>query len=295
MIDVKSTITETAEAAQPAMTTDDDFEARVAAAMDLYEIEAEPVEAEVEQAPEVQTTQPEPSVAATVEDDFEARVAAAMSLYEEPQPAAAVDELQPPVIEQAVEASLPAEPEPMVQPEIESVSALYSQVEAPSIEAEPVAEIAETAEQPPSFEYSPPVTPPVFQQGPEIQPQPEPGPIHSAAEQHEQVTPWREFEAVPSEAVPSGPEPSPAPTTPFVPEYVSYASAAATAPASKALVREQIAATLESEIPVEAVAAAAASTGADHEMVAQVVHRVMERLKPELIAAIVRELNSQKQ
>ena len=86
-----------------------------------------------------------------------------------------------------------------------------------------------------------------------------------------------------------------APTTPFVPEYVSYASAAATTPQFQAPIREQIAATIESEIPVEAVAAAAESTGADHDVVAQVVHRVMERLKPELIAAIVRELNSQKQ
>src|SRR5213076_961615 len=96
-------------------------------------------------------------------DDFEARVAAAMSLYEEPQPVAAFDELQP-AIEQAVEATLPAEQRPMVQQQIESVPALYSQVEAPSIEAEPVAEIAEAAEQPPYFEYSPPVTPPLVRQ-----------------------------------------------------------------------------------------------------------------------------------
>jgi CheY-like chemotaxis protein len=284
----EQTIAESTEATQPATATDDDFEARVAAAMDLYEIEAEPVEAEVEQAQEAQSSQAEP-VAPTVQDDFEARVAAAMSFYEEPQPAAAVDEIQPPAIEQTVEASLPAEPAPMVQEPIESVPAVHSQAGIASLEAEPVAEIPEPAEQPPSFEYSPPVTPPMVRQEAEIQtaPQPEAEPaIHAAAQQPEQVTPLREFEAQS--------EPAPLPMIPTVPEYVSYASSTPSVPEPQAPVREQIAASIESEMPVEAVAAAVASTGADHEVVAQVVHRVMERIKPELIAAIVKELNSQK-
>ncbi len=284
----EQTIAESTEAAQPAMATDDDFEARVAAAMDVYEIEAEPVEPEVEQAQEAQSSQAEP-VAPTVQDDFEARVAAAMSFYEEPQSAAAVDEIQPPAIEQTVEASLAAEPAPMVQEPIESVPVMHSQTEIASLEAEPVAEIAEPAEQPPSFEYSPPVTPPIVQQAPEIQaePQPEAEPaMHAAAEQPEHGTPLREFEAQS--------EPAPPPMIPAVPEYVSYASSTPSVPEPQAPVREQIAASIESEMPVEAVAAAVASTGADHEVVAQVVHRVMERIKPELIAAIVKELNSQK-
>jgi len=46
---------------------------------------------------------------------------------------------------------------------------------------------------------------------------------------------------------------------------------------------------------VEAAAAAAATeTGADHHNIAQAVHRVMERLKPELVEEIMRELKSKK-
>jgi CheY-like chemotaxis protein len=46
---------------------------------------------------------------------------------------------------------------------------------------------------------------------------------------------------------------------------------------------------------VEAAAvAAAAETGADHHHIAQAIHRVMERLKPELVEEIMRELRSKK-
>jgi twitching motility two-component system response regulator PilG len=46
---------------------------------------------------------------------------------------------------------------------------------------------------------------------------------------------------------------------------------------------------------VEAAAvAAAAETGADHHNIAQAIHRVMERLKPELVEEIMRELRSKK-
>jgi hypothetical protein len=40
--------------------------------------------------------------------------------------------------------------------------------------------------------------------------------------------------------------------------------------------------------------AAVAGTGADHHNIAQAIHRVMERLKPELVDEIMRELNSKK-
>jgi hypothetical protein len=46
---------------------------------------------------------------------------------------------------------------------------------------------------------------------------------------------------------------------------------------------------------VEAAAVAAATeTGADHHNIAQAIHRVMERLKPELVEEIMRELRSKK-
>jgi hypothetical protein len=54
-----------------------------------------------------------------------------------------------------------------------------------------------------------------------------------------------------------------------------------------------IAATLETAVPA-AAAAAAAETGAEHHTIAQAVHRVMERMKGDLVEEIVRELNSRK-
>ena len=43
-----------------------------------------------------------------------------------------------------------------------------------------------------------------------------------------------------------------------------------------------------------AAIAAAAETEADHHTITQAVHRVMERLKPELVEEIMRELKSKK-
>jgi CheY-like chemotaxis protein len=50
---------------------------------------------------------------------------------------------------------------------------------------------------------------------------------------------------------------------------------------------------MEAAIP-EAAAAAAAESGADHHTIAQAIHRVMERLKPELVEEIMKELKSKK-
>lgn len=57
---------------------------------------------------------------------------------------------------------------------------------------------------------------------------------------------------------------------------------------------DAIAATLETAMPAAAAAAAAAQTGAEHHTIAQAVHRVMERIKGDLVEEIVRELNSRK-
>jgi CheY-like chemotaxis protein len=51
--------------------------------------------------------------------------------------------------------------------------------------------------------------------------------------------------------------------------------------------------TVTAEVEATAVAAAT-ETGADHHNIAQAVHRVMERLKPELVEEIMRELKSKK-
>ena len=44
----------------------------------------------------------------------------------------------------------------------------------------------------------------------------------------------------------------------------------------------------------EAATTAANETGADHHTIAQAIHRVMERLKPELVEEIMRELKPKK-
>ena len=67
------------------------------------------------------------------------------------------------------------------------------------------------------------------------------------------------------------------------------------APAGHSTAVEQAAveASMEAALP-EAAAAAAADAKADHHNIAQAVHRVMERLKPELVEEIMRELRSKK-
>jgi len=54
-----------------------------------------------------------------------------------------------------------------------------------------------------------------------------------------------------------------------------------------------VAASVEAAIP-EAAASVAAATDGDHHTIAQAVHRVMERLKPELVEEIMKELKSKK-
>ena len=99
------------------------------------------------------------------------------------------------------------------------------------------------------------------------------------------------------------PEAEPAPSFEYhppirVPEAVFAAPSApaevAAEPAPAASAPEQL--THEPELHhvvsanVEAAVAASAEIGSEHENVAQAVHRVMERLKPELVEAIMREL-----
>jgi len=85
----------------------------------------------------------------------------------------------------------------------------------------------------------------------------------------------------------------PIPAVPPTPAIESVAPLAPEAPSAALVESNAIAESLNGQMP--AVAAAAASqTDADYERVASVVHRVMERLKPELIAEIVRELNAKR-
>ncbi|HZD95599.1 MAG TPA: hypothetical protein VE133_15155, partial [Candidatus Sulfotelmatobacter sp.] len=71
------------------------------------------------------------------------------------------------------------------------------------------------------------------------------------------------------------------------------ADAPAPGSSSSDAAKAAVAASMEAAIP-EAAAAVAADTGADQHTIAQAVHRVMEKLKPELVEEIMRELKSKK-
>jgi CheY-like chemotaxis protein len=63
--------------------------------------------------------------------------------------------------------------------------------------------------------------------------------------------------------------------------------------ALKDINHDAVEASVEAEVPA-AAAAVAAATGGDHETIAQAVHRVMERIKGDLVEEIVRELKTRK-
>jgi CheY-like chemotaxis protein len=113
-----------------------------------------------------------------------------------------------------------------------------------------------------------------------------------AVEVVQEATP--SFEYYPSARVPEGVETAPAaadaPAHEIIATPVSEPTAheAATEP-EPAVVHEVVTAGVEA-----AAVAAAAETGADHHNIAQAIHRVMERLKPELVEEIMRELRSKK-
>jgi hypothetical protein len=98
----------------------------------------------------------------------------------------------------------------------------------------------------------------------------------------EQFAPVPEIAAPPVETGVAVPEPAP-----VEPELVSQPEPEVSTN------HNEVAATLETAIPA-ATAAAAAETGAEHHTIAQAVHRVMERMKGDLVEEILRELNSRK-
>jgi CheY-like chemotaxis protein len=77
------------------------------------------------------------------------------------------------------------------------------------------------------------------------------------------------------------------------PEITHEPAAQVEVPAATHEDHAAVAAGVEMAIP-EAAAAVAADSGADHHTIAQAVHRVMERLKPELVEEILKELKSKK-
>ena len=139
----------------------------------------------------------------------------------------------------------------------ENVSAAPAEVpQSQPVYAAQVAEPAPAEEAVPSFEYSPPVR----------TPEPAENPVAIAESTAEAASAY-------STSVSSS----------------SVTSSANAHQAESSDVHEVVAAGVEA-----AAAAAATDTGADHHNIAQAVHRVMERLKPELVEEIMRELRSRK-
>jgi len=89
------------------------------------------------------------------------------------------------------------------------------------------------------------------------------------------------------------PEPEPVEQAASVPEIAAEPVPAPSAPEPVAAEPAAIHDALTSGVEA-AAAAAAAKTGEEHHTIAQAVHRVMERLKPELVDEIMRELKSKK-
>jgi CheY-like chemotaxis protein len=195
------------------------------------------------------------------EDDFEARVAAAMAAYKTSGPDSPMGSYQEPqperVAKEAFAASVqepaPVDYHPPIQyqtPIPESVS--REQQEEPEAVAHKHDALSEAEYRVPTFEYRPPVnTPERFQDSepapPAVQTEPESAAINQLADVQQ---------------VDGG-------------EGIHSASA----PVLESTVRA-------------AAAAAGTGTDTDHHAVSQAVHRVVERLKPELVEEILRELKS---
>jgi hypothetical protein len=137
--------------------------------------------------------------------------------------------------------------------------------EAHAYAAQP-AETAPVAEAAPSFEYQPPVRASEVAE-------------NAPSANHASVEPEVPASQIPADQVVANPDlvnPVPAaPAQEAVPE--------------PAVIHEVVTAGVEA-----AAIAAATETGADHHHIAQAVHRVMERLKPELVEEIMRELRAKK-
>jgi len=251
-----------------------------------------------------------------VEDDFEARVAAAMSMYDEP-----VQEKVEPELPSPIQASPEAhhQVEPAREPQIEAwhseppASFEYSPpVVSPDTQeagrsAEPpqnvvVQELAREAAPAASAQFEQPVreaAPEVVTQSeppaakPQHVPQPmvHPRPILVSTEATQMIPVYLD---PPAEAISEKPAVATEPPVEVRQETTHVAESPSEVPRETTqVVEQQVAATVEASLP--AVTAAAASLpGADTQMITAVVDRILDRLKPQLIEEISRELKSKK-
>ncbi|HKF21994.1 MAG TPA: response regulator [Candidatus Angelobacter sp.] len=251
----------TTETAQPVTTEDAPLELEQSPAPSFAEALATaggpvaelPVVAPVSHE-EIAPVAAEAQQSAAPDSDFEARVAAAMAAYGQAPESDATAE---PIAVSAEPASEPARP----ASQMEAPSAVTGA--APATEAAPAENVHQpvvsTSQAPaPSVDYYPPAsyTEPIREE--EITPQ---SVAHSPVVRR---APSLEKEPTPAEVDYNEPAP--------------------------AEVEHVVAASVEAAVPVVAAAAAGAGAGTDHHTIAQAVHRVMERLKPELVEEIMREL-----
>jgi CheY-like chemotaxis protein len=216
--------------------------------------------------------------------DFEARVAAAMSAYSHAQ--------------ETTRAANEAAPKEATSAGFEPTPAAVPPQTAPHMQAVPVAEA------PAPIEYYPPA-----RELPPLETQPSDGlPSAVAREEEPRDEPPRVFEYRPP--VEEEPVRETRATEPVVPVPVAAQTeaeriATVKPPAAAAHqsehrhaetvqvsdVHEHSAASIATTLPE----AAAAATSADHNFISEAVHRVVERLKPELVDEILRELKSKKE
>ena len=223
------------------------------------------------QASEPASPEPPPPPPTLTNDDFEARVDAAMAAYSNAQPGSAA------------------------QAEVSTGRNGLSDVPASApIAAPPTLEVAEPVQAVPEVnvvkEAAPlaeTATPPVNVQEPAAVSQ-------SYAVQQASAPHVSEPEPMPEPVQEADPVPN-IPVPNLVVPYVPV-PAPAEAPYVASATTEAVAARVEAELPAaaSAIAEAAEASGAEHHNIAQVVHRVMERMKGDLVDEIVRELRSKK-
>lgn len=247
---------------------------------------------EIPRDPELQETADE-TTKATVADrvepgllnTLESLPEAAQKVIAEEQPAAPPSSYSPNAATQVA----PSAPAMEVQPEQHDITPLPAiratgEVSDADFEARVAAAMAAYSHATaPAEAHESPVAAPI-----EIQPEPPAPAVELAAAPVEEAAP--SFEYHPPVRVAEPVEMAPPPSVESahaVPESSPVAAPLHEAVAPE--VHEVVSAGVEA-----AAAAAATETGADHHNIAQAVHRVMERLKPELVEEIMREIRSKK-
>jgi hypothetical protein len=224
-------------------------------------------------APRVEESMDRLGKLATISDtDFEARVAAAIAAYSHAD--ASSQQSEAPAAESSADAleHAPA----ITASDMNGQPAAAEAAPAEAFDTSAAQSPAEPEPAAPAFEYYPPIGAPHTTQASKVETTvvepvvPEPV-VESAP-----------FAYVPATYVPAATEPTP-------PEVAAKDAVASTD-------QDHVSASVEAALPTadEIAAAAAAQTEADHHTITQAVHRVMERLKSELVEEIMRELKSKK-